>query len=247
MKWCEAVFLIILLEIAVYSGMQVFKGLQEKMNADENTKKIDLIVTDNEEAKETGFNKQSFLDLKEQNKDLVAYLEFDSGIVKVPIVQSYDNDYYLRRDYFGKWSTQGTCFMDYQNTLNDTNMTIYGHNVYYDETAMFSPLSKLVDQEWYDKNNTFKLYLEDEIREYEVVNVYYYPIDSEYVYTQPEFSDSEDFDDWYRFAKDGNLILPKTGAISYPNRFVTLQTCKKWDDNTRIIILGKEVKYHGYE
>lgn len=51
-----------------------------------------------------------------------------------------DNNYYLRRNFYGSYERRGTPFVDYRNTITDgefdTNTIIYGHN--YLDSTMFS-------------------------------------------------------------------------------------------------------------
>lgn len=69
--------------------------------------------------------------LKSKNKDIVAWIYSEGTQINYPIVQSKDNDYYLRRLLDGTYNQGGTIFMDYRNNKNfeDYNTIIYGHNM----------------------------------------------------------------------------------------------------------------------
>lgn len=71
-----------------------------------------------------------------QNKDLRGWIRIDGLNIEYPIVQGDDNDYYLKRDVYGKWTDYGVPFFDYRmedfKTLH-RNTVIYGHNMRYDD------------------------------------------------------------------------------------------------------------------
>ena len=50
--------------------------------------------------------------LQEENKDIIAWLYCPDTEINYPVVQSKDNEYYLRRLLDGTWNIAGTLFMD---------------------------------------------------------------------------------------------------------------------------------------
>ena len=69
--------------------------------------------------------------LQEENKDIIAWLYCPDTEINYPVVQSKDNEYYLRRLLDGTWNIAGTLFMDYRNAADcsDLHTIIYGHNM----------------------------------------------------------------------------------------------------------------------
>ena len=183
----------------------------------------------------------AFQSLKEANPDLRAILAFDSGLIRLPVVQSEEPEYYLRRDFYGNESPEGIPFFDSNTRMDDTNMVIYGHHVYYDEDAQFSPLAKLTDQQFYEQNSRFSLIFEDERREYVITHVYILTLEEyqDYDYRQPVFSSEEEWTRWIALPERKNLVSSEE-KLEYGDRFVTFQTCRAWQEDTRIIVLGKE-------
>lgn len=85
---------------------------------------------------------EKFKDLREVNKEFVGWLRIKDTGVDVPVVQTGDNEAYLRKDFYGNYSVYGNPFLDYRNKLKnlidsrgtdlveaDKNTTIYGHNM----------------------------------------------------------------------------------------------------------------------
>ena len=113
-----------------------------------------------------------------KSDDYVGTITFESGIIDLPFVQGRDNETYYRTDWETmKYDEEGSIFLDSSNTLDDQNLILIGHYVYasYDAsgTHKFTPLAKLIDKENYENNKYVKLYLENEVRRYEIAYVYY--------------------------------------------------------------------------
>lgn len=182
--------------------------------------------------------------LYEKNHDFYAYLKFDSGLIETPVVQSEDNNKYLKLAFDSESSSQGTPFIDYRYEKGDDNMVIYGHNVLYDKTVQFSSLVELTKQDSYVQNSTFTMLYEDGIKHYEITYVYEYDLvadDEKCKFQQTVFGSKEEFDKWIQLAKDKNKINSIHGDIEYGDKFITFQTCKNLNDNIRYLILAKEV------
>lgn len=189
-------------------------------------------------------------------------IKFESGLIDMPVVQGIDNDFYLRRNWYtNEYSELGSIFMDYECSLDSKNIIIYGHYVYSSYEAldddgnkldnsklMFTPLSKLIDESNYEANKYVSLVLENEVRTYEVVSVFYcnlvgegedvYP--EEYLeYYLTEYSD-EYFDKYKEKIK--SIEFYDTGVdFSNNDNLLTLQTCVENNELKREIVLCKEV------
>ena len=251
------VFLIIVIAVC---GYIVSDAMVTKSSSDAETSKINKILVESsqeeqnqqsikenktEKKERVPFTKTAFQKLKEVNSDLIGYIEFNSGIVSQPIVQSSEVDFYMRRSFYKQHNDQGTIFLDENMTLEDTNFVLYGHNVYYDASAMFSPVSKLVNQQYYENNKYFKIYTDSKIKEFEITNVYYVDESEGYLYQENTFLYEDEFNEWIKIPNERNLILP-TEHIHFGDKFATLQTCKAWKSTERIIVLAKLTNEYDY-
>ena len=183
----------------------------------------------------------------EINPDFIGYLQFDSGIISQPIVQGKDNSFYLNHGYDRSENHMGAVFMDAADKLEDMNIVLYGHNVYADHTAMFSPLEDLTDHEKAIENQTLKIWYRDEVVSYRIVYAYFFDCDDYeiYDYQVRNFTSEEEFGRWIDYVKDKDLI--GTGEeIAYGDRLLTLQTCRRFDEDVRLIILCKEYERKEY-
>lgn len=239
------ILIAVLIALICYCGYKVVPDFVNSSKANKEMNAVADIVQRNSGADGETFSKESFEALKSENNDLIGYLEFDSGIVSLPIMQASDNDYYLRKSFYKDYNEQGIPFMDSDCSLESKNITIYGHNVYYDDKAMFSPISFLVNQENFEESKTFKIYLENEIRYYQITDVYVVDINEGFDFKRQNFEDEEDFTEWYSFVQNRNLIATNS-RLQYEDNFVTLQTCKRYSADSRIVVIGKEVSKVSY-
>lgn len=207
------------------------------------------------------------------NADYKGQIIFQSGLIDLPFVQGKTNDTYLRTDWStGNHDEEGSIFMDADNAFRDQNLVIYGHFVYPsldpERTHKFSPLEKLLKKENYEANKDLILVLEKEIREYEVVLVFYCELlpdeGGEYVYTRGDlqyywFNKGEDYfdantrtinlnyyNDYIEAARNAALY-DIDAEYDFNDRFLTLQTCVENHDELREIVLCKQVNVIPFE
>lgn len=89
-----------------------------------------------------------------------------------------------------KYDLKGSVYLDPRNEMDNQNLILYGHHFApsYDPdcSIQFTPLEKLLKENAYEENKSLKLYLENEVREYEVAVVYIF---------NGNYIESNDFDD----------------------------------------------------
>ena len=176
--------------------------------------------------------------LKEKNKDIFGYLKFDSGLINEPLAQGSDNDFYLYHDVEKNYSVFGTVFMDYANKLEDSNINLYGHSSI-TPSVKFQPLNRMFrEEELFQDNQYFSIYLENEVRRYKIAYMYHYGEFNEYDHRQRNFVNEKDFDNFKKY------FMPrakKYDELKYGDKFVSLQVCLDWNLDRRVIVIGKEV------
>lgn len=181
------VIIVILLVVFVISLTNIINW---KKNNDDNLKIQDDLkkyVTVDEDTKEDEEYKIDFKSLKEQNPDVVAYLEVPNTNIKYVVVKGNDNSYYLKHNFNKEYNNAGWIFADYRNKFNftDYNIIIYGHNTR--DGSMFGTLKNTLKEEWYSNkdNHTIIFVTENRINKYQVFSVYEdkasdYPITTEF-------------------------------------------------------------------
>ena len=171
-----------------------------------------------------------FEDLLDQNEDTVGWISIDGTPVNYVVVQSEDNDYYLRRAFDGSSSRGGTIFLDYRCKIwpKSRNLLLFGHNM--KNTTMFSSLDGYTDVAYYREHPIIRfdtIYEQAEYVIFAVVLMDASPAeknDDEFSLTI--FSETEDtsFVKYLKLAERCTLI--KTGIdVKADDKLVTLLTC----------------------
>ena len=193
------------------------------------------------------------------NPDCAGYLKIDGMVIDYPVMQTpADEQYYLNRDFEGKYSAYGclladtdarigtgTIANDYADgTLPSTNIIIHGHNM--KNGSMFGSLDKFRDQAFEKEHSIIKFSSLYEDREYEICSVFlsqvYKKTDDCFKYYKFfQANNEEEFYDFYDNIK--SLALYDTGVTAeYGDEFITLSVCAYHVENGRLVVVGKRVK-----
>lgn len=255
-KILRTIIVVILILVILISGYEVISYLMDRSKEVKPERDLRAQIEEESTVDDNGFqlSRKAWEDLKSKNSDIVGYLAFPDGFVKEPIAQAPVNnpDKYLRHWIDGAYSTFGTVFIDGDNSLDDQNITMYGHSYDMDTKTKFSPLTLLTNQEEWEKHHTFTIWYDDRIATYEIVAV---REDDTYVnhrnfdFTQRNFKDQNDFDNYMTYVRKHNLIDSHGDAENMPadTRFVTLQTCKRKNARYHIVLTCKQVSERKWE
>lgn len=77
----------------------------------------------------------AFSDLYAINSEFAGWISIPDMNINYSVVQAEDNDKYLRRDIYGKYTSYGVPFFDYRCSMRNLsrNTIIYGHNMRHDD------------------------------------------------------------------------------------------------------------------
>lgn len=172
--------------------------------------------------------------LKSQYPDIKGYIKIEGTNINYPIVQSNDNNYYLKRLPNGEKNKMGSIFLDYRNNnFNDDNTIIYGHNL--NDSTMFSELKNFQNQEYYENHQTFTIYTSEKTIEVKIISGYIADASKEEL--KINFKENE-------LQNYLNTISKKSFIKSDENyenikQIITLCTCANTKYTSRIILIGK--------
>lgn len=256
-KFIRRLLIFICVICLAFTGFQIFQYLNEFHKESVDDEKLIAEITSSAQSVETEDTDKEFTPdastyrkLHNMNSDYRGWLKWDSNIISTPIMQNTTDDmYYLKHNIYKNVVIGGSAFIESDALLDDQNITIYGHSVFYTNTQttgqMFSRLRNLETQQGYENNKGFKIYWENDISVYEVYAVC--EIDENtntWTFERKNFTDAE-FQEWIGNATNKNMIIPSITADS-SNKYVTLQTCKYREGSERIIVIGKEIKRINY-
>lgn len=193
------------------------------------------------------------------NPDTAGWLSIDGTVIDYPVMQTpSDEQYYLNRDFDGKYSAYGCIIADTDSVIGtgtkannyddgsipSTNIILHGHNM--KNGTMFGGLDKYRDQTYEKSHSRIKFSSLYEEREYEICAVFlsqvYKKSDDVFKYYQFFNADTEEeFDDFYSNIKQMSMYDTGVNA-EYGDEFITLSVCAYHVDNGRLVVVAKRIK-----
>ena len=160
--------------------------------------------------------------------------------INYPVVQTDNNDYYLKHAYDKSKNSAGWVFMDYRNNITDLsdNTVIYGHGRL-DETV-FGSLKNTLTKTWQANKENYVIWLttEKENLVFQIFSIY--TIASENYYIETDFSSSADKEKWLNTMKERNTTSFDT-SVNTNDKILTLSTCQN-NNGGRIVVQAKLIK-----
>ncbi len=127
--------------------------------------------------------------LRDQNPDIYGYIVIEGTSISYPVVQTTDNEYYLKHGFNGSKLNSGTIFVDFRNSErveDNRNIVIYGHNML--NGSMFHDVARYdmdfpskygarydgssYGQGFFDEHHTIQLVTFDGIYTFEIFSFY---------------------------------------------------------------------------
>ena len=179
-----------------------------------------------------GINFESLLAL---NPEVVGWIRIPGTTVNYAIVQTDNNDKYLKTSLDGTWNQFGWPFMDFRNTpdFSDKNTVLYGHNIA--SGWMFADLT-YIRNGYLGTDVEIDIYRKDyRLLRYKVCSVY--EIEPEPYYITTYFANTKDFSDF------ANVIVQRSKFsfnqnVGPDDNILTLSTCTA-DAKRRIVVHAK--------
>ena len=218
----------------------------KKYRPAENTAAVETEPTAAAETPERKKINRFITDLQNDiNKDIIGWITIPDTQIDYPFVISKDNDFYLRRDLYGNYSTAGTLFADYRCSpdFSDFNTIIYGHTM--QNGSMFGGLRLFADEGFFDSNRYGTIFLKDNTYTIEFFAYMVIRADDKVIYNnQPASAERGEFFEYARL-NALNYRAPETYESDGINKIhniydnvVTLSTCSYQFNNARIALLA---------
>lgn len=181
---------------------------------------------------------EKFARLTSINGDIKAWINVSNTDIDYAVVQASDNDYYLRRSIYKKYSYPGSIFMDYRCSIWDEskkNIIIYGHNM--KSGSMFHQLEKFKKEQFFkDENNIITLYTSEGTITARVFSAYI--TDTNFNYLSVSFPGDEAYKEYLDSIIAKSMFTSSVG-VSTEDRIITLSTCDYDFDDARLVIHAK--------
>jgi len=214
--------------------------IENKQNDEEITTPPDEFITEPqnpeivtpEEPKMTNVEVMSLLEI---NEDTVGWLKVNNTNVDYPVVQTIDNDYYLKHNFKNKKDNSGWIFMDYRNnSINlNQNTIIYGHNMYY-SGVMFGTLYKTKHSNWYTnpENQIIEFDTLYGKMKWQIFSIYNIPKTNDYLTVN--FDTPEIFQKFLTKITNRSIYSFNT-PVAKTDKILTLSTCSNNGKNRLVI------------
>ena len=183
----------------------------------------------------------------ENFNDVIGWIVIDGNdTINYPVVQSFDNTYYLKHLYDGTSNTSGSIFTSmYNHKFDDKHTIIYGHNM--KNGSMFSSIKKYRDQKYADEHryiyiatpdgNTrifyvYSCFLTDVYGDSDGFNAYKY-----------SFMSDDEYKIWIDSSIKKSEISTNDIDISTNSNIITLSTCMSRGTKTeRCVVNAVEIE-----
>ncbi|HAB67426.1 MAG TPA: hypothetical protein DCE23_08675, partial [Firmicutes bacterium] len=143
-----------------------------------------------------------FTELLKQNKNTVGWLIVNNTNINYPVVQTTNNDYYLKHAFDGSYNSAGWVYADFRDNFNDfnRNTVIYAHGR--KDKVMFGSLTNTLDESWYTnkENQIIQLSTIKYNTMWQIISIY--KIRSENYYITTDFSSDDSFETFISVIKD---------------------------------------------
>lgn len=187
---------------------------------------------------------REYAPLFEINSDFVGWLSFEGTKINYPVVHHPEStDYYLRRDFYGKYANHGCFYVREECDVFEPtdNVTIYGHNM--QDGSMMAALLDYRKQSFWEEHKTFTFDTLTEHHTYEIISVFKTSATLGKGFQYHQFVDAQsekEFDKFVDTCKD--LALYDTGVTAeYGDKLVTLSTCEYSQTNGRLVVVAKRI------
>lgn len=167
-------------------------------------------------------------DMGALSEDVVAWLTVYDTNIDYPIMQGKDNNEYLNKDPFGKFSLSGSLFLDSRNApdFSDPYSLIYGHHM--EGGRMFGALDEFMNEEYFDSHRNGQLTVSD--RAYNIRFFACFEVDaSEDVIFSPTESVGT-----LEYVREHALVWREPEG----EKLIALSTCKTSQTTVRTVVFG---------
>lgn len=192
-----------------------------------------------------------YKNLYNKNKKLIGWIRIDDNnkdepLIDYPVMQTENNEYYLRRNFNQEYDKNGSIFLDKDcDVLNrSTNLIIYGHHM--SSGKMFGKLDKYSSEEFYKDHKYIQFDTIYEKGTYEVMYVFRSRIyeEDEIVFKYYQFIDANSETEFNSYMDEmASMSLYDTGVTArYGDELITLSTCDYYTSYGRFVVVAKKVK-----
>lgn len=188
----------------------------------------------------TPLSSVDFTELLKQNEDTVGWLIVNNTNINYPVVQTTNNDYYLKHSFDKSKNYAGWVYADFRNNFDSLskNTVIYAHGR--KDGVMFGSLMNTLKKNWYTdtENQIIQLSTLKYNTMWQIFSIY--KIEAESYYITTDFNSSESFEK-FATTMTSRSVYDFGVNVNHDDKILTLSTCYN-DKGTRLVVQAKLVK-----
>ena len=250
----KAIFIIVfilLISLIVISSYFIYKQLREENEQESIFNELnEIIQIDSEKLVKINSEANEDINIDELyqiNNDLIGWIKINDTDINYPVMQNKNQpEYYLRRNFYKKYSSYGTPFLAYEcNLKTSENLIIYGHHM--QNKKMFGELENYKNKEFYNNHKEIIFYTLDNIQKYEIFAVFkttLYKNDTFKYYQNIELNIEEDYLNFINKCCSKSLYNTNIKP-NYKDKLITLSTCEYSEENSRLVVIARQIEEGG--
>lgn len=242
-KWLKRIICLFVLLVFAVTGYLVYRYYQNDKKQEDRFEQL-------EEIEERENPVPSIAPKEKENPDWIGWLKIRDTNISYPVMQRKgDSEYYLHRDFDGRYSFCGTPFLDFRCTADSDNYIIYGHNI--NGGRMFGALHAYSSESYYKEHPEISFRAGDEKRKYQVLSVMQTNISSP-VYSFIDVGNWDEYQEYVKKILSGGLYQTEMGEqirdelekdtseeFFRKYQFLTLSTCRSWvGRDARLLVIS---------
>lgn len=159
----KKILYLVALFVLTFSLVMSFK-FDKEYQKKSNNKEIKKVIKEEKDITKT-------LREKYNNNDIIGTISIPNSDINEILLQSSDNDYYLKHDVYGNNDIYGSVFLDYRCKKDSKKLLIFGHNDYKEETP-FSNLENYYNEDFFKGHQYIEVIIENEKIKYQIFSIY---------------------------------------------------------------------------
>lgn len=227
---------------ASYDELIQIKDQAKPLEQDEQNPLMAVVVD-----QDTGENRlvlAEYAPIYERNPDTVGWIAIEGTNINFPVMhRPEDTDYYLNRDFYGKWNNQGAIYVREQCDVfaPSDNITIYGHRT--NAGTMFAALQDYQKQSFWQDHQYIQFDTLTEHHTYQIFAVFTIESTQDSDFPYHLFVDAENDEEFDQFVtKAKGYSLYETGVSATPeDKLITLSTCVGTGNLGRLVVIAKRI------
>jgi sortase B len=173
------------------------------------------------------------------NSDTIGWLYVPGTTLNLPIVQTKNNDYYLKKSIYKNYAWKGWPFADFRDVWSPLpkNLIIYGHNM--GDGDLFGELKKFTNLSFLNSNPI--LYFSTPSKKYYWKIFAVYITDKNFNYIQTNFKDNEEFLSFI-FKNKARSLFNTSVDVAASDSILTLSTCTYEFHEAYFVVMARLIR-----